>query len=125
MAVMKAQAFQSPYNVRFRSINGTGLASEAYLIGVDLWKNGFKRIMTVPSVRLPYNPKEYIAYNSRDQPNDWKGNRTNLTQTAMEEKIDWVTEPPEKVEWFPYNKYYNHPDVSPRLVRSDLAERLY
>ena len=124
MAVMKAKAFQAPHNVRFRSINGTGLASEAYLIGVDFWKNGFTRIMTLPSVRLPYSLNEYIAYNGHVQPNDWKGDRTNPTQTAMEEKIDWATEPPEKVEWFPYNQYYNHPDVSLSLTRSDLADSL-
>jgi hypothetical protein len=108
---MKAGPFQSPNDIRFRSVNGTSLASESYLIGVDFWKNGFNRIMTVPSVRLPYSLGEYVGFSGRRQYNDWKGDRANLTQMATEEKIKWVSEPPAKVEWYPYNIDYSHAEV--------------
>lgn len=112
ISVMKAEPFLPPHRIRFRSLNGTSTASESYLLPVDFWKSGFNRIMVVPTVQLAYTLKEYIAFNSVRQLDGQRPASINLTAVAEKESVDWRTDPPTHVEWYPYNKHFNRPAVS-------------
>ncbi|KAJ2675395.1 hypothetical protein IWW42_001181 [Coemansia sp. RSA 1085] len=56
MAIIDAQAFSFPHNLRFRRSNaGECSASECSLLCNDMWRHGMSRILVVPRIKVSYN----------------------------------------------------------------------
>ena len=98
--------------LRFRASNedaGECFQGEPQLFCKDLWFRGFGRIAVVPSVNLAYSDEE------GKRTKDLKGYTSQLVKgkTAGDDRIQWITEPPEKVlcapgfdrqSWVPWNE---------------------
>ena len=111
MGVINARAFQPPHNLRFRSIDYSDYASESYLFNVDLWKQGLGKIMVVPSVKLAYNLQDYkvlqkvMARTQRRQQDKDDAWEVTLESLQTSERIKWVQDPPDLVDFRPYNRH--------------------
>lgn len=115
MVVVGADAFLEPDATRFRSIDASDFASEAYLFNVDMWKHGRGKIAVVPKVKLAYSLADYDAlHDGNDCDNGdleailsrktaQAGGERHIELVNPEEEIIWLRDPPALVDFRPFN----------------------
>ncbi|PVU89894.1 hypothetical protein BB559_004881 [Furculomyces boomerangus] len=90
--VLNPKPFYKPNSLRFRRGNkkvNECSASECSLMCNDFWENGFRKIVTVPRVLVPYKLKDFKLLDNYD--------RRNRIPSPVEEKIKYI-DGPEKIE---------------------------
>ncbi|WWC92851.1 uncharacterized protein L201_007812 [Kwoniella dendrophila CBS 6074] len=106
LAILSPEPFLPPYDVRFRRSDKSKnecAASECTLIASDFWKEGFGKVLVVPSVQLAYERDVAIdiveeLFKQKEQ----LGWIDAVPPIELDTKVDWIDKPPEKVRCHPW-----------------------
>ncbi|WWC65904.1 uncharacterized protein I303_108526 [Kwoniella dejecticola CBS 10117] len=106
LAILSPKPFLPPHDVRFRRgdlAKGECAASECTLIASDFWKDGYGKVMVVPSVQLAY--ERDVAFDIMAELAKQKSGLSwvdDVPPKSLDSTVEWIKKPPQKVRCHPW-----------------------